>query len=233
MKFSCNLKQHEANCREHIQQAAAFKRLAEASELHDRDREAISVLEDDSVSTGESALIAQNWWVIDQASSLLPSDIIKDWLSEYETNQAPPRDFVDLFPPTSERGRPPSNKNALYFEKQHHSKFGPASVAAYALHHDRNFCSRIDPANVLWTQLVTYLGSRLRSAKDRNIFTTVPRHAVDSSQSLAHPSSSTTKESTPKYMKLPIPADPKQFNITYVTGKRSVPDNIPTQPLSN
>jgi hypothetical protein len=208
MKFACDLKRHEARSTEHIQQAAALG-IPQASYLHDRDTEAI---------------VAQNWRVVDRASSLLPSNVIKEWTSEYEQKQAPPSDFVDLFPPTSERGRPPSKKNAYYFENQHHGKLGPASVAAYALHHDRNLSSRIDPANVLWTQLVTYLGGRLQSAKDRNIFATVLRHAVDSSVSAAQSSS---EESPPKYMDLPIPADPKQFNKIYVTGKHSVPDNVP------
>ena len=127
MKFACDLKRHEARSTEHIQQAAALG-IQQASYLHDRDTEAI---------------VAQNWRVVDRASSLLPSNVIKEWTSEYEQKQAPPRDFVDLFPPTSERGRPPSKKNAYYFENQHHGKLGPASVAAYALHHVRNLSSRL------------------------------------------------------------------------------------------
>lgn len=162
MKIASDLKQHESRSLEHIQQTAAL-RLAQASEPHDRYTESIGMPDDETVSTdpSESSPVAQNWRVVDRASSLLPSDIIKEWLREYEPKQAPPRHFVDLFPPTSERGRPPSHKNAFYFEKQHYGKFGPASVAAYALHHDRNISTQIDPANVLWTQLVAYLGGRL------------------------------------------------------------------------
>jgi hypothetical protein len=53
MKFACHLKQHEERSMEHIQQAAAL-RIAQASELHDGDTEAMVMLEDDTVSTGPS-----------------------------------------------------------------------------------------------------------------------------------------------------------------------------------
>jgi hypothetical protein len=173
MKLPSHLKRHETRLKEHKQQAAALM-LLQARELHDQDMDTIGIPDDDTVSAGQSApaFVVQNC-IVDRACSVLPSDIIKDWIFDYESKLTSPRNFFDLFPPSSERGSLPSNKNAFYFEKQHQGKLGPASVAAYALHHDRNLCSKIDPANVLWTQLVTYLGGRLRSATDRNILATV------------------------------------------------------------
>jgi hypothetical protein len=158
------------------------------------------VMEEDTISAGPSQpapAAVQNWSVVDRACSLLPVDILKAWMTDYAPKQSAPQDFLDLFPPTSERGGRPSNKNALYFVKQHERQLGPASVAAYALHHDRTLSSQMDPASVLFTHLMAYLGGRLRSDKDRVLLAALLSHAVDSS--VAASQSTSAKESTPIY----------------------------------
>ena len=225
MSYQSHLSQHESSSVEHARQA---KLLADADELLvDQDMESLGGYAEEPGSTDlvEPAPVVQNLSAVDDACSLLPPDILKNWTSEYQQKQASPQDFLELFPPTSERGRPPSKKNAFYFERQHEGKLGPASVAAYALHHNRELACVLDPATVLWTHLLTYLGSRLRSARDRTVLAALLGHAVHASGPEYQTTS--TDEFTPRYNELPIPSDPKEFNRTYVEGKYSVPKNIP------
>jgi hypothetical protein len=78
--------------------------LSQSRELQDRDMEAIGMPADDSVSAGQSvpvpALVVQNCTgrVVDRACSVLPSDIIKNWIFDYESKLTSPRNFFDSFP---------------------------------------------------------------------------------------------------------------------------------------
>jgi hypothetical protein len=101
MKIPSHLKRQEAHLKEHIQQAVALM-LLQSRKLQDRDMEAIGMPDDDSVSAGQSvpvpALVVQNCRVVDRACSVLPSDIIKNWIFDYESKLTSPRNFFDSFP---------------------------------------------------------------------------------------------------------------------------------------